>query len=135
MRKWIVIGVVAVCGVGIAGTAFANYFYPARVIIGTGIISGGGTTSTTSTLGQDAQKMGGGEGCTIAPPIECKCAVPEMPVWQACLESKVDLQCLKPDSPYDAIKQAPDVVREGKEQVIGALRCGKGDGDALVNLP
>lgn len=135
MRKWIVIGAFAVCGVGIAGTAFANYFYPAKVIIGTGVIGGGGTTTTGSTLGQDADKMDGKKGCTIAPPIECKCGHPEMPVWQACLESGVDLQCLKPDTEYDAIKQSPDVVREGKEKVIGELRCGKADGEALINLP
>lgn len=135
MRKWIVIGVFAACGIGIGGTAFANYFYPARVIIGTGIIGG---KTTGSTLGQDAQKMGGGEGCTIAPPIECACSHFGMPLWEACFGPESGQHpppCLTPDTQYDVIKQDPGVLMMDGSHRLGGLRCGKNDGEALVNLP
>jgi hypothetical protein len=132
MRKLIMIGVFAACGLGVVETAVANYFYPGRVIIGTGI-SGGGTT-TGSTLGQDASKMGGGEPCTIKP-IECECFT-GVPVWDACVKSGADLQCLTPKSKYDSIEQKEQVIVWDKTMTLGGLVCaGKADGTAYVNLP
>ncbi|PCC68786.1 hypothetical protein SAMN02745121_07480 [Nannocystis exedens] len=140
MRKLIVIGVFAACGLGIAGTAVANYFYPGKVIIGTGVIGGGTTTggttdgTTGSTLGQDASKMGGEEPCTVKP-IECECFT-GVPVWEACLKTGADLQCLTPKSKFDAIEQEGDVVVWDKTMTLGGLVCtGKSDGTAFVNLP
>lgn len=141
MRKTIVIGVFAACGLGVVETAVANYFYPGKVIIGTGISGGGGTTTggttgstTSSALGQDASKMGGGEPCTIKP-IECECFT-GMPVWEACLKSGADLQCLTPKSKYDAIEQEGEVIVGDKTMTLGGLVCaGKSDGTAYVNLP
>jgi hypothetical protein len=136
MRKLIMIGVFAACGLGVVETAVANYFYPGRVIIGTGI-SGGGTTTggtTGSTLGQDASKMGGDEPCTIKP-IECECFT-GVPVWEACVKSGADLQCLTPKSKYDAIEQKEEVIVGDKTMTLGGLVCaGKSDGTAYVNLP
>lgn len=131
MRKLIVVGVFAACAAGVGGTALANYFYPGRVIIGTGIISGG---TTTGTLGQDAQKMGEEPGCTVTP-IECECW-PGMPVWQACLKGGADMQCLTLETKYDAIKQDGIVVKADPSMTIGGLVCaGQSDGTAYVNLP
>jgi len=136
MRKLIMIGVFAACGLGVVETAVANYFYPGRVIIGTGI-SGGGTTTggtTGSTLGQDASKMGGDEPCTIKP-IECECFT-GVPVWDACVKSGADLQCLTPKSQYDLIEQKEEVIVGDKTMTLGGLVCaGKSDGTAYVNLP
>jgi hypothetical protein len=137
MRKLIVIGVFAACGFGVVGTAVANYFFPGKVIIGTGIGGGGGTTTggtTGSTLGQDASKMGGEEPCTVDP-IACECFT-GMPVWEACLKSGADLQCLTPKTKYDAIEQEGDVIVGDKTMTLGGLVCaGKSDGTAYVNLP
>lgn len=137
MRKLIVIGVFAACGLGVVGTAVANYFYPGKVIIGTGIIGGGGTTTggtTGSTLGQDASKMGDEKPCTVKP-IECECFA-GVTVWEACVKSGADLQCLTPKSKFDVIEQEGDVVVWDKTMTLGGLVCvGKFDGTAYVNLP
>ncbi|MDC0721184.1 hypothetical protein [Nannocystis bainbridge] len=135
MRKLIVIGVFAACGLGVVETAVANYFYPGKVIIGTGIGGGGGGTTTTgSTLGQDANKMGGGEPCTVKP-IACECFT-GVPVLEACAKSGADLQCLTPKTKYDAIEQQGLVVVGDKTMTLGGLVCaGKSDGTAYVNLP
>jgi hypothetical protein len=141
MRKLIVIGVFAACGLGIVETAVANYFYPGKVIIGTGIIGGGGTTTgggtdgtTGSTLGQDANKMNFEEPCTVKP-IVCECFT-GVSVWEACQKSGADLQCLTPKSKFDAIEQEGQVVVWDKTMTIGGLVCaGKSDGTAYINLP
>ncbi|WAS97390.1 hypothetical protein [Nannocystis punicea] len=141
MRKLIVIGVFAACGLGVVETAVANYFYPGKVIIGTGITGGGGTTTggttdgtTGSTIGQDASKMGGGEPCTVKP-IACECFT-GVPVLEACLKSGVDLQCLTPKTKFDEIEQEGQVVVWDKTMTLGGLVCaGKSDGTAYVNLP
>lgn len=133
MRKLIVIGVFAACGLGSVGTAVANYFYPGKVIIGTGIINGGGTT--TSAPGQDASKMGGEEFCTVKA-IVCECFT-GVPVLEACIKSGADLQCLTSKSKYDMIEQEGEVlVAADKSMTLGGLVCaGKSDGAAYVNLP
>ncbi|MCY1004392.1 hypothetical protein OV079_02175 [Nannocystis pusilla] len=141
MRKLIVIGVFAACGLGIVETAVANYFYPGKVIIGTGVIGGGGTTTgggtdgtTGSTLGQDANKMNFEEPCTVKP-IVCECFT-GVTVWEACKKSNADLQCLTPKSKFDMIEQEGQVVVWDKTMTIGGLVCaGKSDGTAYINLP
>lgn len=132
MRKLFIVGVFAAFAAGVVGTAFANYFYPGRIIIGTGIISGG---TTTSSVGGPAIKAMGGEPCVVAPPIECEC-FKGMPVLQACIEQDVNLGCLMPHTQYDVLKQDGPVVSEDGSHTLGGLVCtGKADGTVLVNLP
>lgn len=132
MRKMFIVGVVAALGVGFAGNAFANYFWPGKVIIGTGIIWGGSTTG--STLGGGSSKMMDGP-CQDVPPIECEC-FPGMPLLDACKVSGAEIGCLGHDVHYDVIKQEGLVVIADGSHTLGGVMCsGKSDGTALINLP
>lgn len=126
MRKLFIITAVAAVTAGLAGEAVANYFYPGRIIIGTGIYSGGGSTTTFAA---------GGEGCVIQPAIECECFA-GMPVLDACLVHDIDISCLTPNSPWDIIVQKEPVVIADPSHTLGGVTCsGQSDQTALISLP
>ena len=127
MRKLFIITAFGAFAAGFAGEAVANYFYPGRIIIGTGIYGGSGSTTTSAAAG--------GEGCEIVPAIECEC-FPGMPVLDACHVNDVDTSCLMPHSPWDQIVQKEPVVFADPSHVLGGVICtGKSDQTALISLP
>lgn len=130
MRSMLMLGVfVGVC-MGFSHTAIANYFLPGRVIIGYGggggiIIGGGGNTTNAMNL----------DDCKLEHPIECEC-FPGVPLFDACLQSGADIQCLTPDMKYLDVKQNEPVLKAEGEPIIDSLRCtGESDQTAYVRLP
>ncbi|HEY8375952.1 MAG TPA: hypothetical protein VIK91_05660 [Nannocystis sp.] len=125
MKKLLFITTLAAFTAGFASPALANYFWPGRVIIGTGIIGGGGGT-TASTMS---------DGCVVKPTIECEC-FPGMPVLDACRVSVEVPDCLTPDTVYDALIQEEEVVIADGTMTLGGLHCGDwSDQTAIISLP
>lgn len=127
MRKLFIVTAFAAFAAGFAGEAVANYFYPGRVIIGTGISGGTGSTTTSAAAG--------GEGCVIVPAIECEC-FPGVPVLEACIHTQVDIGCLTPDTDWEVIIQKEPVVFADPSQTLGGVICtGQSKQTALISLP
>lgn len=130
MRKWLVITAIAAVGVGFSLPAVANFVYPGRVIIGTGIYFGGGGFG-----GSTFNAMDGGDACVVAPPIDCEC-FPGMPLLEACVHSGVDVGCLQPHTPYEHLQQTEPVLFETGSGTLDGLICsGKSNMTARVSLP
>lgn len=127
MRKLLIVSVFAAFTAGLAGEAVANYFYPGRIIIGTGIVGGSGSTTTSAAAGND--------GCVVVPAIECEC-FPGVPVLDACAKSQVDTGCLTPDTEWEAIVQKEQVVFADPSKTLAGVICtGASNQTALISLP
>lgn len=122
MKRLMFVTTLAAFGAGFASPALANYFWPGRIIIGTGISGGGGTTAMN-------------EGCVIKPAIECEC-FPGMPVLEACHASQVETFCLTPATFYQKILQEEEVLVSDGSMTLGGLRCGEWSAQtAFISLP
>ena len=132
MRRFIVFAAIAAVGVGLAAPAVANFVYPGRVIIGTGIYFGGGGIGIG---GSTFNAAGEGDACVVASPIECEC-FPGMPLLEACQHTGVDISCLQPHTAYQNLHQTEPVLFVSGTGTLDGLICsGKSNETALVSLP
>lgn len=125
MRSLLMIGVFAGVCMGFNHTVVANYFFPGKVIIGGG--GGGGKGGTTNAMAIGP--------CHLQQPVQCEC-YPDLPLFEACVKSGADLQCLSPEDKYLAVQQSEPVLAETGDPILADLVCtGKSDSTAFVLLP
>jgi hypothetical protein len=125
MRRLFIVSAIALVSVVAGGTAVADYVYPGRIIIGYGGIKPISGTTNAAFI----------EECVLKGPVECEC-FPGVPVFEACVQSGAEMQCLTPDTYYVDVEQKEPVVLElGMHQLSDVVCTGKSDATAYIRLP
>lgn len=138
MRKLLMVAMALGLCVGLSKEAAANYFFPGIVIIGGGGGGSGGGTgggTTKSAPNSKAEKMAMAvDDCKLDKDVKCECFT-DKPLLSACKATGVDIKCLTPTTPYKHVEQSEPVLAEGKDQLLGQLRCtGQSNMSAYVQL-
>lgn len=125
LRQFSIIAAIAALGIGLAGAATADYFWPGRVIIGTGILG---------MQSGEAPPTPMGNSCVVSPPIECECFA-GLTLLEACMLGGADISCMTSDMVYTGVVQPDPVLLEDGTHMLHGLRCsGLSDQTAMVNL-